>query len=127
MWQESFHTALNSLIKFWARIKHFFSCNFRCDQNYHTFVVILYQKDEILQKFPASRKVFLSKKKKFCLRDFVPHERISCFRTKFPVTGRNFLLQDEISCHRTKFHVTVRNFKWCIIICIRNVVIFILI
>ena len=66
-------------------------------------------------------------KKKFCLRDFVQHERISCHRTKFPVTGRNFLLQDEISCHRTKFHVTVRNFKWCIIICIRNVVIFILI
>ena len=103
MWQESFHTALNSLIKLWASIKLFFSCNFRCDRNYRTFVVILYQKDEILQKFPASRKVFLSKKRNFVSETL-------CHMKEFPVLGQNFLLQDEISCCRTKFLVTGQNF-----------------
>ena len=92
-----------------------------------TLLSWFYIRRMLAEKYFCQKKEILSKRLCATWTNFLSWEEISCYRTKFPVTGRNFLSQEEISCHRTKFHVTVRNFKWCIIICIRNVVIFIII
>ena len=59
--------------------------------------------NEILQKVPATRIMFLPQKEILCKslgatgRNFLSFEEISCHRQKNPVTGRNFLTQEKIS------------------------------
>ena len=59
-----------------------------------TFVGVLYQKDEIFQKYPSKERNFWSE--------------TLCYRKKFSVSRRNILWQEEISCHRKKFAVSVK-------------------
>ena len=74
------------------------------EQKTLTFVVILYQKDEILQKYLTNRSIILFHK------EILWKKVSSCHRAKFPDTGGNFPSQDEVPFQRKKNPFKGRDF-----------------